>query len=98
MKGVCQQLIKTDMEGQLKNQDLLVWMLQTAANNFNKMKLDQRHKSSVQQFYKVLLLWGGPRLAQFVAMNLVGPEIQCFQMANICYLVYADGAQQREFQ
>ena len=75
LKGVCQQLIKADMEGRLSYQDLLVQMLQTVANNFNKKKQGQRYKSSVQQFCKVLLLWGGPRLAQFVAMNLAGPEI-----------------------
>ena len=75
LKGVCQQLIKADMEGRLSYQDLLVQMLQTVANNFNKKKQGQRYKSSVQQFCEVLLLWDGPRLAQFVAMNLAGPEI-----------------------
>ena len=28
-------------------------------------------------FYEVILLWGGPRLANFVALNLHGPEIHC---------------------
>ena len=30
--------------------------------------------------HKVILLWGGPRLENFVALNLHGPEIQCVQV------------------
>ena len=30
---------------------------------------------SVQMLYEVLLNWGGPRLANFVAINISGPEI-----------------------
>ena len=49
-------------------------MLECVANNFHvKAAQGKRYKASVQQFFAVLI-WGGPRLAYFVAQNLFGPE------------------------
>ena len=75
LKGVCQQLIKASMAGHLDSQPVLLQMLRTVARNLNVSKFAHRYHSSLQMFYEVILLWGGPRLAQFVAMNLAGPEI-----------------------
>ena len=51
-------------------------LLETTASNFHrKGKTGHRYKTSVKEFYEIIMNWGGPRLATFVSMNLCGPEI-----------------------
>ena len=66
--------MKANMTSQLEHRDVLAQMLQTVSLSLN-VKKGRRYKSSKKLFYDVILLWGGPRKAEFVAMNLAGPEI-----------------------
>ena len=50
-------------------------MLETICRNFHVKEKGRRYKPSVQQFYEVLLMLGGPRLAKFVSINLDGPGL-----------------------
>ena len=43
----------------------------TVANKFPR----NTHLASFKLFLEVILLWGGPRLANFVALNLCGLEV-----------------------
>ena len=40
-----------------------------------KGKNRKRYSMSMKMFYEVVLIWGGPHLANFMAKNLRGPEI-----------------------
>ena len=75
MKAVCRQLVKADEQGLLKDHNVVVDMFATIAQNLHVQKNGKRYKMSVQMFFEVLLNWGGPRLANFVASNINGPEI-----------------------
>ena len=59
----------------LKDRTVLTYMLASVGRNLHVEKNGKRYKASMKMFYEVLLLWGGPRLANFVALNLAGPEI-----------------------
>ncbi len=75
MKVVCKHLVKAEREGLLNDQEVLKDMFSTIASNLHAVKNGKRYRTSVQMFYEVLLNWGGPRLATFVAININGPEI-----------------------
>lgn len=47
----------------------------TISKNLHVKKQGKRNKASTKLFFEVALIWGGPRLATFVASNLFGPEI-----------------------
>lgn len=50
-------------------------------------------------FLEVLLLWGGPRIANVVALNLGGPEIHSiYRWRNQHRIVFADGIEEVNFK
>ena len=75
MAVVCHQLNRAAEEGMLENETVLKEVLVTCANNISKKKQGKRYSKSVKEFYEVLMYWGGPRIASFVAMNMLGPEV-----------------------
>lgn len=75
MKAVCYNPQKAADSGLLENKNTLKGMLETVARNFHVEKNGKRYQTPFKLFLKVLLLWGGPRIANFVALNLGGPEI-----------------------
>ena len=76
IRGICHQLEKAAEHGALDDQGVLMDMLEATARNFHpKGKTGKRYKASLKQFLEVILYWGGPRLATFVSINLLGPEI-----------------------
>ena len=75
MKAVAHKLVVAANDGKLKKKQVLSDMLQTVAHNLHRQPKGRRYNKSVQEFYEVLLILGGPRLARFVAENLDGPGI-----------------------
>ena len=75
VKSICAQLDKAAQLGLLEDEIVLKELLQSTAANFHKKANGKRYKASVQEFYEVIMCWGGPRLASFIAINLFGPEI-----------------------
>lgn len=75
MKAVCYQLTTAAEDGQLETKTVLKDFLETVGRNLHVEKKGKRYKCSLKMFYEVVLLWGGPRLANFVSMNLFGPEL-----------------------
>ena len=75
LKAVCFHLNKAANEGKLKDKTVLTSFLETVGHNLHVSSHGKRYQSSLQMFYEVILLWGGPRIANFVAMNMFGPEI-----------------------
>ena len=75
MKAVCFQLNKAAEQGHLKNKAVLTDLLESVARNLHVEKEGKRYRGSFKMFIEVILMWGGPRLASFVAMNIGGPEI-----------------------
>ena len=74
IKSICFQSNKAADEGHLRDKSVFEDVLQTAAANFHRKKNGQRYKTSVKEFYKVIMYWSGPRLATFIAINMCGPE------------------------
>lgn len=75
MKAICHQLSTAAEAGQLDDRTVLRDFLETVSKNLHVEKHGKRYKCSIQMFFEVILLWGGPRLANFVSLNLYGPEI-----------------------
>lgn len=75
MKAVCYNLQKAADSGLLEDKNTFKGMLETVARNFHVEKNGKRYQAPFKLFLEVLLLWGGPRIANFVALNLEGPEI-----------------------
>lgn len=79
MKLVCHLLNRVADEGLLKDKgvfmDVTMLMDATSGSNLLKTKNGKRYTNSVKEFYEVLMYWGGPRVAAFVAQNMDGPEI-----------------------
>ena len=75
MKAVCHQLNRAAQDGKLESEKVLKEVLATCGNNICKKKQGKRYNKTVKEFYEVLMYWGGPRIATFVALNLLGPEV-----------------------
>ena len=76
IKSICHNLDKAAAAGKLDDQEVLKDVLETTAKNFHvKGKTGNRYKATLKTFYEIIMLWGGPRLANFIAANLYGPEV-----------------------
>ena len=76
LKAISYKLEKAGEAGMFNDKQVLLDTLGCVANNLHvKGSQGKRYKTSVQQFFEVVLIWGGPRLATFVANNLFGPEV-----------------------
>ena len=76
IKSICYQFQKATDEGKFTNKDVLKDFLGTTAANFHrKSKTGNRYKTSTEHFYEVIMYWGGPRLANFISLNLCGPDV-----------------------
>ena len=75
LKAISYKLKKAGQQGMFSDKEVLRDMLKCVAHTFHvKAAQGKRYKASVQQFFEVVLIWGGPRLANFVAQNLFEPE------------------------
>jgi hypothetical protein len=75
MKGIAHKLQMAAEQGLFKDQGTLFDLLDTVSRNLHVKKQGRRYKASVEQFMEVILIWGGPRLADFVSQNLLGPHL-----------------------
>lgn len=75
MKAVCYNLQKAPANGLLEDRNILKGLLEMVSKNFHVEKNDKRYQAPFKLFLEVLLFWGGPRIANFVTINLGGPEI-----------------------
>ena len=69
MKAICHNRDKAAQNGYLKDRNTLVGVVQTVTRNSHVEKYERRYQSSFKLFLEVLLLWGGPRVATFVAIS-----------------------------
>ena len=74
-------LQKAADNGLLEDRNTLKGLLETVSKNLHVEKNGKRYQAPFKLFLEVLLLWGGPRIAHFVAINLGGPEIH----SNYCW-------------
>jgi hypothetical protein len=76
MKAICFNLVKAQKNGLLEDKNVFLETIESIANNVNvKGDRGKRYQSSTKQFYESLLIMGGPRLANFVSINMEGPNL-----------------------
>ena len=76
MRAICNKLVKAQSKGILSEKCVLLDTIESVANNFHVAgPSGKRYKSSCRKFYESLLIMGGPKLANFVAINLEGPNL-----------------------
>ena len=75
MKSICYKLQRGSEKGLLDDKQTLVGILESVSQNLHVDKNGKRYKAPLKLFLEVIMLWGGPRLATFVAMNICGPEV-----------------------
>ena len=75
IKAVSYQLQKAADMGMLEDKAVLKGLLEAVGRNLHVEKKGKRYPAPLQTFFEVILMWGGPRLANFVAMNVFGPEV-----------------------
>ncbi len=74
MRGICNRLVKAQVERKLENKYVLLGLMQSVSKNFHvKGNKGKRYEKSLKKFYESLMIMGGPRIAMFVSMNLEGP-------------------------
>ena len=91
IKSICFLLNKAADEGKLDDNTVFKDLLESTARNLHKKKQGKRYKSTVKEFYEVIMYWGGPRLTSFVAANLLGPEFHSFYRWRNSKLVLLEG-------
>ena len=64
----------------------------TISKNLYVKKQGKRYKASTKLFFEIVLIWGGPRLATFVASNVFGPEIHSLYRWRNCDRVTLEGS------
>ena len=72
MKSLCHQLNRAAQEGKLESEKVSKEVLATCGNNICKKKKGKRYNNTVKEFYEVLMCWGGPWIATFVALTCLG--------------------------
>ena len=76
MKAVTNNLIKAQEKGLLNDHKVLFDTIESVARNFHvRGPKGNRYKSSTRHFFESLLILGGPRIANFVAINMGGPNL-----------------------
>lgn len=75
IKAVCYNLQKAADNGLFEDRTTLKGLLEAVPKKFHVEKNGKRYQAPYKLFLEGLLLWGGPRIANFVALNLGGPEI-----------------------
>ena len=75
MQAVSYQLQKASDLGMLKDRSVLCGLLEAVGRNLHVKKRGKRYPAPVQTFFEVILMWGGPQLANFIAINIFGPEL-----------------------
>ena len=76
MKSICHQLVKADEKGLFKEKRVLMDTLDSVSRNFHvRGSQGRRYKDAVKRFYESLKIMGGPRICNFVAVNLEGPSL-----------------------
>lgn len=99
LKAVCHDQEKASEKGLLEDKRTLNGLVESVACNFHVMKNGRRYSCSLKLFMEVLLMWGGPRIATFVASNLCGPEIHSiYRWRNQHRVSLADGIVQSNFK
>lgn len=61
-------------KGMLKNKEITTKFLTTISNNLTVKPKGKRYDNFTNQFYEVLKIYGGPKIAKFVSANLEGPS------------------------
>ena len=98
-KAVCYKLQKAADLGMLDDKNTLKAMLETVSRNLHVKKNGKRYRPSFKLFLEVLLMWGGPRIATFVATNLGGPEIHSiYRWRNQHRVDISGGIQEANFK
>lgn len=99
MKSICHKLQSASDKGLLNDKQTLVGILESVSQNLHVNKNGKRYKAPVNLFLEVIMLWGGPRLATFVAMNICGPEVHSiYRWRNLHRLELEGGIQASKFQ
>ena len=75
MKSIYHKLQSTSDKGLLNDKQTLMGILESVSQNLHVNKNGKPYKAPLKLFLEVIMLWGGPRLATFVAMNICGPEV-----------------------
>ena len=74
MRAICKGLVHAHEEGKLENKDVLLSLLSSTAKNFHvRGNKGKRYEAPLKNFFEVLMIYGGPRIASFVSVNLEGP-------------------------
>ena len=76
INAIPHKIVVAEKQGKFKDKNVLLDTLETIAENLHVKSIrGNRYKASVREFYEVILILGGPRLANFVSCNLNGPSI-----------------------
>ena len=76
LKAISYKLEKSGQQGMFSDKQVLRDMLECVANNVHaKAAWGKSYKALVQQFFEVVLIWGGPRFANFVARICSGQTL-----------------------
>ena len=76
INAIAHKIAVVEKQGKFKDKNVLLDTLETIAENLHVKSIrGNRYKASVREFYEVILILGGPRLANFVSCNLNGPFI-----------------------
>eukprot|EP00112_Aurelia_sp_Birch-Aquarium-sp1_P019012 Seg4620.1 transcript_id=Seg4620.1/GoldUCD/mRNA.D3Y31 product="hypothetical protein" protein_id=Seg4620.1/GoldUCD/D3Y31 len=85
--AIAMNIVKAYKDGKFKDKQALLSMLHVTSKNLNRQSihghryLDTKEDNDdytdfTKDYYYVLKAWGGPRLAMFVALNNLGPNIR----------------------
>ena len=72
--GLTASLHKAYDKGNLATSSNTLKFMKTIADNMRKESKGHRQDHFTEKFYEVLRIWGGKRLSNFVANNLLGPS------------------------
>jgi hypothetical protein len=77
VRKIVDELVEAQANDRLEGKGVLLEMLLDMVKNLNRrVNRGKRYSDTTRHFFSVLLLWGGPRVASFVELNMGGPRTE----------------------
>ena len=71
----CKDVCEAHKQGKLQGKDVVWEFFKDIFHNLIHEKTGRRYSTSTKSLYEMIKLWGGPRLHNFISLNMDGPSI-----------------------
>ena len=94
----CKDVCEAHKQGKLQGKDAVWEFFKDIFHNLIHEKAGRRYSTSTKSLYEMIKLWGGPRLHNFISLNMDGPSISTTLRQVKKSLTYIPGEHEHIFE